>query len=62
MARPVKPNHPVSVRLEQGLYNQLNQFCEDSGQTKTVAIERALESYIRDYYKTQELIQKVKEK
>lgn len=53
MARPQKPHHPVTVRLEQALYEKLNQFCEDSGQPKTVAIERALAMYIEDYYDKQ---------
>lgn len=50
MARPQKPHHSVTVRLKQNLFDQLNQFCQDSGQPKTVAIERALEMYINDYY------------
>lgn len=53
MARPKKPNHPVTVRLEQELYDRLNDFCERSGQPKTVAIERALAMYIEDYYDKQ---------
>jgi len=56
MPRPPKPNHPVTVRLEEGLFEQLNKFCEDSGQPKTVAIERALAMYIEDYYKKQSKI------
>lgn len=49
MARPKKDNHPVTVRMEEELYNRLNDFCERSGQPKTVAIERALKAYIDDY-------------
>lgn len=56
MARPKKPNHPVTVRLEQELYDHLNDFCERSGQPKTVAIERALKAYIDDY---DEMMEKV---
>lgn len=56
MARPKKPNHPVTVRLEQELYERLNDFCERSGQPKTVAIERALKAYIDDY---DEMMEKV---
>lgn len=56
MARPKKPNHPVTVRFEQELYDRLNDFCERSGQPKTVAIERALKAYIDDY---DEMMEKV---
>lgn len=50
MARAKKDNVPVSVRLEKGIFEKLSRFCEDSGQPKTVAVERALEMYINDYY------------
>lgn len=50
VARAKKDNVPVSVRLEKGIFEKLNKFCEDSGQPKTVAVERALEMYIDDYY------------
>lgn len=49
MPRPKKPNHPVTVRLDQELYDRLNNFCERSGQPKTTAMERALKAYIDDY-------------
>lgn len=58
MARPQKPSHPVTVRMEQELYDRLNQFCADSGQPKTVAIERALSMYIDDYYRKQAIIKR----
>ena len=50
MGRPRKDNVPVSFRLERTVFDKLNQFCADSGQAKTVAIERALGMYIDDYY------------
>ncbi len=50
VARAKKDNVPVSVRLEKGIFEKLSRFCEDSGQPKTVAVERALEMYIDDYY------------
>lgn len=50
VARAKKDNVPVSVRLEKGIFEKLSKFCEDSGQPKTVAVERALEMYIDDYY------------
>ncbi len=50
VARAKKDNVPFSVRLEREIYEKLCKFCEDSGQPKTVAVERALEMYIDDYY------------
>lgn len=57
MARPKKDNHPITIRIEQILYERLNLFVTDSGQSKTVAIERALNMYLNDYYKKQRIIQ-----
>ena len=56
MGRPRKDNVPVSFRLERTVFDKLNQFCKDSGQAKTVAIERALGMYIDDFYMKQELL------
>lgn len=50
MARPKKENHPISIRMDKTIYDRLNEFCEVSGQPKTVAIERALMVYMQDYY------------
>lgn len=50
MARPKKENHPISIRMDKAIYDWLNEFCEVSGQPKTVAIERALLDYMREYY------------
>lgn len=60
MPRPRKNNHPLSMRIDKNIYERLNQYCEDSGQTKTVAIERALVSYMDDYYHQQNELKKMK--
>lgn len=49
MARPKKENHPISIRMDKAIYDRLNEFCEVSGQPKTVAIERALAAYMQKY-------------
>lgn len=49
MARPKKNSSPVTIRMEQKVYERLNTFCERSGQPKTTAIERALTEYIDAY-------------
>lgn len=46
MAREKKENVPVSIRMENQTYERLAQFREESGQPKTVAIERAVNLYI----------------
>lgn len=49
MAKKTKESHPISIRMDKPTFDRLKQFCEDSGQSKTVAIERAINMYIDDY-------------
>ena len=58
MARPKKDCIPVSARLSTSVVERLNQFCEDSGQSKTVAIERAITAYIDEYEKREAIVKK----
>ena len=58
MAKKTKESHPLSVRMEKNTYELLNKFCEDSGLSKTVAIERAVEMYIADYRQKEKLMNK----
>lgn len=51
MARQKKDSHPVTIRMEQKIFDRLNVFCKLSGQPKTVAIEHALSEYIDAYDK-----------
>lgn len=49
MPRAKKANTPTSFRLDTEIVERLEQFCADSGQSKTTAVERALTMYIDDY-------------
>lgn len=51
MARAKKESQPVTIRMAKDIFDRLNKFCEFSGQSKTVAIERALAEYMDGYYK-----------
>ena len=51
MARQKKESHPITIRMAQELFDRINDFCDRSGQPKTVAIERALTEYINAYDK-----------
>ena len=58
MARQKKESHPITIRMEQELFDRMNDYCERSGQSKTVAIERALTEYINSYDKRMEHVAK----
>ena len=53
MAREKKENVPVSIRMEKQTYERLVKYCEESGQPKTVAIERAVNLYINAHEEEQ---------
>jgi len=42
--------------MDAKLFDRLSDYCERSGQTKTVAIERALAMYIDDYDNKMEML------
>ena len=60
MARLKKDNTPTSFRLATDVYERLEKFCEESGQSKTVAAERAITKYIDDYEAKMKIIEKGK--
>ena len=49
MARAKKEYKPFSIKMEAGTYDRLQAYCEESGQPKTVAIERAVNLFIDEY-------------
>lgn len=57
MPRLKKDNTPTSFRLATDVYERLSKFCEESGQPKTVAVERAINMYIDDYAKKQKILE-----
>lgn len=59
MARPKKNGTYLNVCIETPIYERLVNFCNDAGQTKTIAVERALSFYLDDYDEMQRKIRKL---
>ncbi len=59
MPRGKKENHPVTIRMEESVYERLCAFCEKSGQSKTIAIERAVDMYVNSYESDMETLEKL---
>ena len=53
MARPKKNGTYLNVCIETPIYERLEALCNDAGQSKTVAVERALTHYLNDYEEKQ---------
>lgn len=51
MAREKKDGRHINLYIEREIIEMLEQYCDDVGQTKTVAIERALKQYLCEYQK-----------
>ena len=61
MPRPKKDGTYLNVCIATNVYEQLTEFCQEAGQTKTVAVERALSEYLDDYKKKQEILKSAEE-
>lgn len=49
MARAKKESKPFSLRMDKDTFARLEAYCTSAGQTKTTAIERAVNRYIDEY-------------
>lgn len=56
MARPKKDGKYLNVCIKTLIYERLELLCLDAGQTKTIAVERALIAYLDEYEQTQNLL------
>ncbi|WP_270304648.1 ribbon-helix-helix protein, CopG family [Baileyella intestinalis] len=59
MARPKKNGTYLNVCIETPIYERLEKLCKDAGQTKTVAVERALNAYLDDYDRKKEKLREL---
>lgn len=54
MSRPKKNAKILNIKLATPVYNKLEQFCDESGLTKTMAVERVLSQFFEQYFKRPE--------
>lgn len=50
MARAKKDGQYINCYIEKEIANVLEKYCNETGLTKTVAIERILGKYFEEYY------------
>lgn len=50
MPRRKKDAKILNIKLAREISNQLEQFCEESGISKTVATEKILSKYFEEYF------------
>ena len=56
--RQIKESIPFTMRMDTEVAERLVRFCDDSGMSKTAAVERALTAYFDAFYREQEVINK----
>ena len=49
MAKQNKDWKALNIKLDRTVYEQLEKFCEETGLSKTVAVERILSKTFKDY-------------
>ena len=59
MARPKKNGTYLNVCIETSIYKRLEEMCDEAGQTKTVAVERALIKYFDEYDAKQKIMKEL---
>ena len=59
MARPKKNGTYLNVCIETSIYQRLETMCEEAGQTKTIAVERALSLYLDAYEEKQRMLREL---
>ena len=54
MPREKKDGKSMTVYIDKAIFDRLDTFSKDSGQSKSGAVERALAAYLDKYYEDQE--------
>ena len=59
MPRTKKDAKYLNIKLDREIYDQLEQFCDESGMTKTMATEKILEQFFEKYFERPEEERKI---
>lgn len=51
MPKPRKDWKALNIKIQSGVYEQLEKYCEETGLSKTVAVERILSKAFKEYEK-----------
>ena len=52
MRKQKKDGKCLNCVIDREVFEQLEDYCNEVGQTKTMAVERILKQYFKDYYKS----------
>ena len=60
MARAKKDYLCLSMKVDAEVMKRFNQYCEEVGQTKTLAFERMVTDYVDRYEQEKKLVESLK--
>lgn len=49
MPKPRKDWKALNIKIQNSVYNELEKYCEETGLSKTVAVERILNKAFKEY-------------
>lgn len=56
MPRPKKDAKPLNIKLDAAIHKKLEQYCRETGENKTITVEKVLDQYLTRYFeKTPEM-------
>ena len=50
MPRPKKDAKPLNIKLDAAIHEKLEQYCRETGENKTITVEKVLDQYLTRYY------------
>lgn len=53
MPKPKKDWKALNIKIQSEVYEELEKYCEDTGLSKTVAVERILSKAFKEHEKTE---------
>lgn len=51
MPRPKKDAKPLNIKLDATIHEKLEQYCRETGENKTITVEKVLDQYLTGYFK-----------
>lgn len=54
MPRPKKDAKPLNIKLDAAIHEKLEQYCRETGENKTITVEKVLDQYLTGYFQDEE--------
>ena len=62
MSRQKKEFKALNCKLETIIWEALDEHCKDTGTNKTFVVEKAVEQYLQNYQKQQDMLKQFNDK